>query len=194
MSSRYYLPLRHDFIAKFVYEKSAKKANPDCNLVYNENQFIKKEAQIKFWWNVSIITAAKVKFNKTDSLICGRNKKTCKLVQFNKFKTITDSSYVCTSNISQIKFFIYCCYFKYGGNFIVTLKKISKKFDSVKTRLWKWWKWFKKRALLEVKRFVKHLWNLKLEHVLDFELRILKLLNLKGAKFSFNVSCLLSVC
>ena len=83
MSSRYCLPLRHDFIAKFVYEKSAKKANPDCNLVYNENQFIKKEAQIKFWWNVSIITAAKVKFNKTDSLICGRNKKTCKLVQFN---------------------------------------------------------------------------------------------------------------
>ena len=34
-----------------------KKSNPDCKLVYNENQFIKKEGQMEFWWNVSITNA-----------------------------------------------------------------------------------------------------------------------------------------
>ena len=66
MSFIYYLPLRHDVIAKHVYGKFWKKSNLDCKLVYNENQFIEKEGQIEFWWNVSITTPAKVKHNKPD--------------------------------------------------------------------------------------------------------------------------------
>ena len=66
MSSRCYLLLRHDVIAKYVYKKFLKKSNPDCKLVYNENQFIEKEGQMEFWWNISITMPAKVKHNKPD--------------------------------------------------------------------------------------------------------------------------------
>ena len=84
MSSRYYLPLRHDIIAKYVYEQFRKKSNPDCKLVYNENQFIfiEKEGQMEFWWNVSITTPAKVKHNKPDLLKWCRDPKTCQIVEF----------------------------------------------------------------------------------------------------------------
>ena len=82
MSSRYYLPLRHDVIAKYVYEKFRKKSNPDCKLVYSENQFIEKEGQMEFWWNVSITTPAKVKHNKPDLLIWCRDTKIYRIVEF----------------------------------------------------------------------------------------------------------------
>ena len=52
MSPRYYLPLRYNIFARYVYEKFLKKSNPDCMLLYNENQFIKKGDQMEFWWNV----------------------------------------------------------------------------------------------------------------------------------------------
>ena len=82
MSSRYYLPLRHDVIAKYLYEKFRKTANPDSNLVYNENEFFEKEGQMECWWNVAITTPAKVKHNKLDLLIWCRDTKTCKIIDF----------------------------------------------------------------------------------------------------------------
>ena len=82
MPSRYYPPLRHDVIAKYVYKKFRKKSNPDCQLVYNENQFIEKEDQMEFRWNVSITMPAKVKHNKPDLLIWCHDIKTCKIVEF----------------------------------------------------------------------------------------------------------------
>ena len=38
---------RHEGIAKCVYKKFRKKANPDCNLVYNKNQFFGKKNKQK---------------------------------------------------------------------------------------------------------------------------------------------------
>ena len=60
--------------------KISKKKNPVCKLVYNGNQFIEKEGQMEFWWNVSITTPAEVKHNKSDLPIWCRN--TCKKVEF----------------------------------------------------------------------------------------------------------------
>ena len=34
MSSRYYLPVRHNVIVKYAHENFRKKENPDCNLKY----------------------------------------------------------------------------------------------------------------------------------------------------------------
>ena len=82
MSSRYYLSLRHDIIAKYVYEKFRKKSHPGCKLVCNENQFIEKEVQMEFWWNVAIVAPAKVKHNKPNLLIWCHDTKTCKIVEF----------------------------------------------------------------------------------------------------------------
>ena len=107
MSSRYYLPLRHNVIAKYVYKIFQKKSNLDCKIVYNENQFTKKEGQMEFWWNVSITMPTKVKLNKPDLLIWCRDTETCKVVEFRcpadvnvtkmiqEKKTIMDPSYRC---------------------------------------------------------------------------------------------------
>ena len=65
-----------------MYEKFREKKNPVCKLVYNGNQFIEKEGQMEFWWNVSITTPAEVKHNKSDLPIWCRNTKTFKKVEF----------------------------------------------------------------------------------------------------------------
>ena len=52
----------------------------DCNLVYNETEFIEKEGQMEFWWDVSITAPVKVKHNKPDFLIWCRDTRTCKIV------------------------------------------------------------------------------------------------------------------
>ena len=80
MSSRYYLPLRHLLLLN-MYTKNFEK-NQILIGSYNENQFIEKEGQMEFWWNVSITTLAKVKHNKPDLLIWCRDTKTCKIVEF----------------------------------------------------------------------------------------------------------------
>ena len=66
-----------------MYTKNfKKKSNPGCKLVYTKNQFIEKEGQMEFWWNVSITTPAKVKHNKPDLVIWCCDTKTCKIVEF----------------------------------------------------------------------------------------------------------------
>ena len=57
MSSRYYLPLRHDVIAK--YEQHCMKLAPGCKAEYPVDKFIHSEGNIEYWWNLSIKTAIK---------------------------------------------------------------------------------------------------------------------------------------
>ena len=80
MSSKYYLPLRHLLLLN-MYTKNFEK-NQILIGSYNENQFIEKEGQMEFWWNLSITTLAKVRHNKPDLLIWCRDTKTCKIVEF----------------------------------------------------------------------------------------------------------------
>ena len=54
MSVRYYLPLRHDVIAKIVYNALIKE-NPSyqkCSL--ESPEYIHKEGNLEYWWNISI--------------------------------------------------------------------------------------------------------------------------------------------
>ena len=61
MSSRYYLPLRHDAIAKYLYEQYRMKLAPRCKVEYPADEFIHSEGNIEYWWNLSIKTATKTK-------------------------------------------------------------------------------------------------------------------------------------
>ena len=65
MSVRYYLPLRHDVIVKIVYN----------TLIHNKNlsypkhdlespEYIHKEGNLEYWWNISINTVTKIPHNK----------------------------------------------------------------------------------------------------------------------------------
>ena len=52
MSSRYYLPLRHDAIAKYIYEQQHLKLVPGCKVEYPVDEFIHSEGNIEYWWNL----------------------------------------------------------------------------------------------------------------------------------------------
>ena len=88
MSSRYYLTLRHDVIAK--YEQHCMKLAPGCNAEYPADKFIRSEGNIEYWWNLSIKTAIKKK-NKPDLIIWNNGVKTCEVVEFS-FPTDTNVS------------------------------------------------------------------------------------------------------
>ena len=49
LSSRYYLPLRHDIVAKFIYEKVQMKNNKDNYIQYEEDEFIAKDGDREYW-------------------------------------------------------------------------------------------------------------------------------------------------
>ena len=49
MSSRYYLPLRHDVIAKYVYEQNRMRLAPRCKVDYPADEFIHSEGNIEYW-------------------------------------------------------------------------------------------------------------------------------------------------
>ena len=82
MSSRYYLPLRHDAIAKYVYEQHLMKLVPRCKVEYSADEFIHSEGNIECWWNLSIKTAMKTKNNKPYLIIWNSEIKTCQVVEF----------------------------------------------------------------------------------------------------------------
>ena len=64
MSSRYYLPIQHDVIAKYFYEAIGRKKDPKCKIEYKGNEFIDQDSGTECWWNVAIKTAVKVQHNR----------------------------------------------------------------------------------------------------------------------------------
>ena len=57
MLSRYYLPLRHDVIAKTVYNEILQKENLDKKkLIKNETEFIMTVIDKELWWNIPVKT------------------------------------------------------------------------------------------------------------------------------------------
>ena len=75
MSSRYYLPLRHDPIAKAIYlEHTKKNANTEVKF-RNENAVIEKIGDYEYCWNVPIKTSTKLPYNKPDILILNKKNK-----------------------------------------------------------------------------------------------------------------------
>ena len=67
MLSRCYLPLRHDAIAKTVYNEILQKENPDKKkLVNNETEFIMTVNDKELWWNVPVKTSSRFPHNRPD--------------------------------------------------------------------------------------------------------------------------------
>ena len=83
MSSRYYLPLRHDEVAKTFLYSHIKKYSPDKKITLsNESEYIYTEKHSEYWWNVSIKTATKVPHNKPGLIIWNWETKVCTIVEF----------------------------------------------------------------------------------------------------------------
>ena len=83
MSSRFYLPLRHDEVAKTFLYSHIKKYSPDKKITLsNESEYIYTEKHREYWWNVSIKTATKVPHNKPDLIIWNWKTKVCTIVEF----------------------------------------------------------------------------------------------------------------
>ena len=83
LSSRYYLPLRHDTVAKFIYEIVRMKNNKDSHIQYEGDEVIAKDGDHEYWWNVSIKTPAQVRHNTPDLLIWNLPEKYCNVIEIN---------------------------------------------------------------------------------------------------------------
>ena len=84
MSSRFYLPLRHDEVAKTFLYSHIKKYSPDKKITLsNESEYLYTEKPREYWWNASIKTATKVPHNKPDLIIWNWETKMCTIVEFN---------------------------------------------------------------------------------------------------------------
>ena len=81
MSSRYYLPMRHDPVAKAVFKSHLKKHVGEGVQFPNEYEFIEKHGDYEYWWNVPIRTSTKLAHNKPDILIWNKAEKTCAVVE-----------------------------------------------------------------------------------------------------------------
>ena len=80
MSSRYYLSMRHDIVAKHVYEQIRKKDNKNCKITYDGEEFVTVDGNKEFWWNVPVKTPARVRHNKPDLIVWNRDSKTCQIM------------------------------------------------------------------------------------------------------------------
>ena len=82
MSVRYYLPVRHDVIAKTVYNALIKKQNINHNRGnFDTPEYIHKEGNTEYWWNVSVETATRLQHNKPDIVVWDHDRKTCKVIE-----------------------------------------------------------------------------------------------------------------
>ena len=82
MSVRYYLPLRHDVIAKIVYNPLVKENRSYRKYDLQSPEYIHKEGNLEYWWNISIKTATKIPHNKPDLFLWDRDEKICQVIEF----------------------------------------------------------------------------------------------------------------
>ena len=83
MSSRYYLPLRDDAVAKCLLKAHVMKHNTNSNFKeIRESEFVYKIDNLEYWWNISIKTATKVPHNKPDLVIWNTQEKIHTIAEF----------------------------------------------------------------------------------------------------------------
>ena len=85
ISTRYYLPLGHDALAKYILILKAIITKNHPNERYrglNEYEFVKKVGDKEYCWNISIKTATKIPHNKPDLVIWDKANKLCSIVEF----------------------------------------------------------------------------------------------------------------
>ena len=83
MSALYYLPMRHDMVAKILHKEIIKKYHPEIEAPneINEQEYIQKLGDNEYCWNLSINTAQKVQHNKPDLVIWNTKEKTCDIIE-----------------------------------------------------------------------------------------------------------------
>ena len=83
MSSRYYLPMRHDVVAKTMYNAIRRKDSPENKSIktYSDVESIATHNMTEYWWNVPVKTSIKCKHNRPDIMIWDRKEKLCTVVE-----------------------------------------------------------------------------------------------------------------
>ena len=82
MSIRYYLPLRHDVVAKTLFNALRKKDCPEEKFkTFNDSEAMFAYGQKEYWWNVPIHTSIKSKHNRPDIVIWDNKDKTCVVIE-----------------------------------------------------------------------------------------------------------------
>ena len=81
MLSRYYLPMRHNAVAKAVFMSHVKKHVGEGVRFPIEHEFIEKQSDYEYWWYVPIKASTKLTQNKLDILIWNKSAKTCAVVE-----------------------------------------------------------------------------------------------------------------
>ena len=84
MSARYYLPFRHDIVAKNMLNSIRKINNPNIkkpNLQY-PNETIINEGDHEYWWNISVKSTTNIPHNKPDLIIWKKKSNICDIVEF----------------------------------------------------------------------------------------------------------------
>ena len=81
-SVRFYLPIRHDIVAKTILKAIILKKNPDDKFRHQKDpKYVYKVNNTEYWWNIPIQTAIKVPYNKPDIVIWDQEKKICTIVE-----------------------------------------------------------------------------------------------------------------
>ena len=81
MSSRYYLPIRHDAVAKAVFMSHVKKHVGEGVQFPNEHEFIEKQGDYEYRWNIPRKTPTKLTHKNPDTLIWNKSTKSCAVVE-----------------------------------------------------------------------------------------------------------------
>ena len=75
LAASMYLPMRHDEVARVVYNAIIQHHFKNHSYVYPQSAW--KQANIEIWWDTRISTTPKVKHNRPDIVIWDNEKKTC---------------------------------------------------------------------------------------------------------------------
>ena len=86
MSVRYYIPLRHDAVARYIWNALRRK---ECmarsfdkqDRFPLENEFIDVWEQREYWWNVPVKTCTKVKHNRPDIVSWNHRDRHCLIIE-----------------------------------------------------------------------------------------------------------------
>ena len=79
LSASMYLPLRHDEVAKTIYNEIAKKVNKNITYITPKNS-VWKYNTTEIWWDTPIATNPRTKYNRPDMVIWDTNQHTCKII------------------------------------------------------------------------------------------------------------------
>jgi hypothetical protein len=83
MSARYYLPLRHDAVAKYLLKVIIQNNHAEMkHQNKNEPEYVIKIEKTEYWWNLPIKTATKIPHNKPDLLVWDTDQRICTVIEF----------------------------------------------------------------------------------------------------------------